>query len=411
MTTNWSRHVTFCASRVAAPASEADLQSLVAHESRIHALGSGHSFNDLADTSGVQVTLSEMPAEVVIDSDRRIARVAAGMRFGEAAQLLDDQGWAVANLASLGHIGVAGTVATGTHGSGDANQTLSAQVRGLRTVRADGSVDEVTSPEDLHGEIVGLGALGIVTHVDLAIEPRFEVQQYVFDDVSPDAVLADFDTAFGSAYSVSLFTTWDPRRSGQLWMKRRVDLDGPWPGGGLLGGQLAATKRHVVPRHDPVHCTEQGGLVGPWHERLPHFRLDFQPSSGDELQTEYLVPRSEAVDAFRHLADLAPRLHELLLVSEIRTMAADSLWLSGAYGHDTVGFHFTWHRRPEVEALLPDLDALFGARGGRPHWGKLFVTDADELRSRYPRFADFARLAEQRDPQGKFRNRFLDWLL
>ncbi len=411
MRTNWSGHVTFSAVELAEPSSDAELRELVARSNRIRAVGSGHSFNDIADTEGVHVSLARMPAEVDIDADRAVARVPSGMRFGEAARLLDQAGWAVHNLASLGHIAVGGTVATGTHGSGDRNPTLSAMVRGLRVVRADGSVDEVSDAASLAAEVVALGATGVVTHLDLAIEPTFEVAQYWFEGVSHAALLESFDEAFGSAYSVSFFTTWDGTLTGRLLLKRRLDTEGPWLGDDTLDGTLARRLHHPVPGIDPAHCTEQLGVPGRWHERLPHFRLDHTPSAGDELQTEYLIPRTEAVAALRDLEGLAPRIHPLLMVSEIRTMAADDLWLSGAYGRDTVGIHLTWERRPEVLELLSDLDTVLAARGGRPHWGKLYWAAPDDLRSRYPRFGEFAAHARRMDPQGTFRNRMLDELL
>jgi xylitol oxidase len=336
------------------------------------------------------------------------------MRYGEAARALDAEGWSVHNMASLGHISVAGTVATGTHGSGDRNPTLSATVQGLELVTAGGDVADLSrtaTPDTFDGSVVSLGALGIVTSVDLAIEPSFEVRQYVFDDVSHAALLDSFDQTFARAYSVSFFTCWAPGLRGQIWMKRRADSDGEWAGGGLLDGRLADGKRHPLPGHDAVHCTEQEGVPGPWHERLPHFKLDFTPSSGDELQTEYLVPRDRAVELLTDLERLAPRIHPLLHVSEIRTMRADDLWLSGATGRDTVGIHFTWQRRPEVLGILAELDAVFADRGGRPHWGKLYDADPQSVRARYPRFADFAALAAAMDPSGKFRNRTLDGLL
>lgn len=411
---NWSGHVEFSASEVLAPESVEEVQQIVAGAERVRALGTAHSFNDIADTTGVHVSLARLPVEVSIDAERRLARVPAGIRYGELAAILDQQGWAVHNMASLGHISVAGTVATGTHGSGDRNPTVSASVQGLDLVLASGDAVHLSragDPETFAGSVVALGALGIVTALDLAVEPAFTVRQYVFDGVSHDALLTRFDEAFSSAYSVSLFTTWSPSLVGQIWMKRRNDLDGPWDATAFLDGRLADGKRHPLPGHDAVHCTEQGGIPGPWHERLPHFRLDFTPSSGDELQTEYLVPRTEAVGLLRDLEALAPRIHPLLHVSEIRTMAADDLWLSGAYDRDTVGIHFTWQRRPEVLGLLPDLDALFGDRGGRPHWGKLYEASPESLVSRYPRFDDFARLADDWDPAGVFRNATLESLL
>lgn len=408
---NWSGHIAFQAPELQVPRSITDLQALVSTSPRIHPVGTAHSFNDVADSPAVQVSTAGLPPQIDIDTDRRSARVSGSLRFGEVARVLDEQGWAVANLASLGHISVAGTVATGTHGSGDRNQTLSAGVRGLDLVTADGDLARMDADDpDLPGAVVALGALGVVTHVDLAIEPAFRVRQYVFDDVSHDAVLASLDNAFGAAYSVSLFTRWAPGLRGQIWMKRREDQDGTWDEPGFLDGTLATQKRHPLPDHDAVHCTEQGGEPGSWHERLPHFRLDFTPSSGDELQTEYLVPRDRAVAALRDIAGLADRIHPVLHISEIRTMRGDDLWLSGAQGRDTVGIHFTWQKRPaDVRPLLPVLDELFASHDGRPHWGKLFI--AEDVASRYPRFGDFRALVARMDPTGRFRNRYLDALL
>lgn len=407
---NWSGHVTFAATDLQEPRSVPDLQALVAASPRIRAIGSGHAFNDLADTSGVQVSVARLPQDIEIDTAAQVVRAPGGMRYGDLARLLDAKGWAVHNMASLGHISVAGTIATGTHGSGDRNQTLSAAVRCLELVTASGDVLVVTTDDaDLNGWVVSLGTLGIVTSVHLAIEPAFTVRQYVFDDVRHATLLDRFDEAFGSAYSVSFFTTWAPDLTGQVWMKRRDDTEGLWPSSILLDGHLADGPRHPLPGHDAVHCTAQGGDQGSWHDRLPHFRLDFTPSSGDELQTEYLVARQHAVDLLRAVESMAPRIHPLLHVSEIRTMASDRLWLSGAYGRDTVGIHFTWQRRPEVLGLLADLDDLLGGRDGRPHWGKLY--EATDLGARYPRFDEFVRLAYDMDPTGRFRNSAIDRIL
>ncbi|MDO8310272.1 MAG: D-arabinono-1,4-lactone oxidase [Actinomycetota bacterium] len=411
---NWSRHVTFSAERSEAPSSVGELRRLVATSTRIHALGTGHSFNEIADTSGVHVSLHGLPDDVDVDVDNGFAWLPSGMRYGEAARILDDRGLALHNLASLGHISVGGSVATGTHGSGDRNLTLAAVVVRLEVVTAEGDLVVLSRDDDpdlIAGCIVGLGALGVVTRVGVLVQPRFDVRQYVIEDVPLDAVVHGFDEIFGSAYSVSFFTPWDPSRTGQVWMKRRdsqdvMDGSRTWPAG------VAATQpRHPLGGHDPVNCTQQGGAAGPWHERLPHFRLDFTPSSGDELQTEYLVDRAAAPGLLQALDAIAPRLAPLVQVSEVRTMRADDLWLSGAYGRDTVGIHFTWHKTPEVLDILPELDELLGQGDGRPHWGKLFRTRPAALAQRYPRFDDFRELADRMDPDRKFRNDFLDALL
>lgn len=411
---NWSGHVEFSSSAVSSPTSIAELQALVGRSDRIRPIGTAHSFNALADTSGLHVSVAGLPQIIEVDESAELAWIPAGMRYGDAARILDARGLAFHNMASLGHISVAGSVATGTHGSGDRNPTLSAAVDGLELVTASGDVLVLEGDSDrqsLNGAVVGLGALGVVTRVGVRVQPRFDIQQFVIDSVDHAHLLDHFDEVFSRAYSVSFFTTWVPSLVGQVWMKRRVGADAPWPGGPWMDGVAADGKRHPLPGHDAVNCTDQEGITGPWHERLPHFRLDFTPSSGDELQTEYLVPRSDAVGLLRELEALAPRIAPLLHVSEIRTMCADDLWLSGAFGRDTVGIHFTWHKDTQVLDLLPEIDALLGQSGGRPHWGKLYAAPTGSMAARYPQFAEFVELADRMDPTRKFRNATLDALL
>ncbi len=401
--TNWSGNITFAAQSLQTPTSIAELQACVARHDSVRAIGTAHCFNDIADTRGVQVSVAGLTTPLEIDSAAGTAWVPAAMKYGELAMALEPHGLAVHNIASLGHISVAGAVITGTHGSGDANGTLSSTVRGLELVTASGDlrvIDEASS--ELAGSVVGLGLLGVITRVKLAVVPAFDIAQTIVDDVPHASVTEHFDAIFSSAYSVSFFTTWGPNDLGQLWIKQRPEE--PWSHETWMGGQLATVKRHPLPGHDPIHCTEQLSVVGPSYERLPHFKLEFTPSSGDELQTEYLVPRSEAVRLLTGLSELSPRIHPLLHISEIRTMAADDLWLSGACGRDTVGIHFTWKKVPEVRALLPMVDEYFAPASGRPHWGKLFTSHA--IGDRYPRFGDFVDLVEGHDPHGKFAN---DW--
>ena len=155
--------------------------------------------------------------------------------------------------------------------------------------------------------------------------------------------------------------------------------------------------------------TAQLGAAGPWHERLPHFRMEFTPSRGAELQTEYFVPRRHAAAACTALLGLGQRIASLLQVSEIRSVAADQLWLSGSYEADVVAFHFTWVLdQPGVFAVLPEIERALQPFGARPHWGKCFTMQSPRLREVHPRLDDFARLRDQVDPSGKFGNTFLD---
>ena len=155
-------------------------------------------------------------------------------------------------------------------------------------------------------------------------------------------------------------------------------------------------------------CTQQLGVPGPWHERLPHFRAEFTPSSGQELQTEYLVPRDRAADALAAVADLRDVTGPVLQVSEVRLVAADDLWLSMAYGRPSVAIHFTWHKDPAgVAAVLPRLEAALAPFDARPHWGKLFVEHGPLAGPAHPRWADFDQLRRRLDPTGKFASAYV----
>lgn len=407
--TNWAGNYAYRASVVQHPRSVEELSQIVASARRVRALGTRHCFNDLADGPGTLVALDGLPSSVRIDPDARTVTVSAGTRYGTLAQELHSAGWALGNLASLPHISVAGAVATATHGSGDRSQNLAAAVSGLVLVSADGSLRSVVrGDDDFAGSVVALGALGIAVEVTLDIEPTYDVVQEVHEDLPWDAALANLDDVTSSAGSVSLFTDWRGSGIQQVWRKTRVSPSFE-PRDSFYGATPATTQRHPLPDIDPVHTTAQLASPGPWHERLPHFRLDFTPSNGAELQTEYLVPRSGAVEALQAIRALCDQIAPLLQVSEVRTIAGDDLWLSTAHGGDRVGIHFTWHPRDnEVAALLPTLEAALAPFDARPHWGKLFADEDRSLARLYPRWDDFRALVARTDPEGVFRNAFLE---
>lgn len=405
---NWAGNYEFQASTMEHPTSLPDLQRAVAQAVRVSALGSRHSFNDIADTPGTLVSLDALDPRIEVDEAALTVTVGAGVRYGVLAGYLQRRGFALHNLASLPHISIGGAVATATHGSGNRNGNLSTAVVALDLVTASGDVLSVAQGDpDFDGIVVGLGALGVVHRVTLEIEPSFDVRQDVFTDVPWDAVLADYEAATSSAYSVSLFTDWAGDAIGQVWLKSRMD-GAPVPMT-FYGGAPAARAHHPVPGVAADHCTQQLGVPGPWSDRLAHFRLAFTPSSGQELQTEYLVGQEYVSQAIQRMRELAPKITPLLQVSEVRSMAADELWLSSNYQRAGIGLHFTWKPlQAEVEALLPELEAALAPFDMRPHWGKLFAAEAEQLAPLYPRFDDFRALARRLDPEGKFRNAFLD---
>lgn len=406
---NWAGNYTYRAKSIEHPRTTQELQELVARSSRIRALGTRHSFTDLADTDGTLVSLDALDTRnshrIEIDEHQQAVTVGAGVTYAELAPELQVKGWALANLASLPHISIAGAIATGTHGSGNRNQSLAAAVTAVEIVGADGELRRIAKGgNDFDGSVVALGALGIVTRVTLAIEPTFDLRHDVYTDLPWSTVLAEFESITGSAYNVSLFTDFGDHGVSQVWLKSR-DLKDP---GNLRGTNRATTTMHPLVEGDTRAVNEQMGVPGPWLDRLAHFRADFTPSSGVELQSEYLLPRSRAVEAIESLRTVAARIAPLLQISEIRTVAADSLWLSSAYAEDVVGIHFTWIRDVEaVNALLPALEEMLIPLGARPHWGKCFTATAGDLAPLYPRWNDFRSLRDRVDPDRKFDNDFL----
>jgi xylitol oxidase len=412
--TNWAGNIAYRAARHHRPTSVGELQELLSVSRRVRAVGTGHSFNRLADTDGDQVSVAGLPHLLDIDPDRRRVTIAAGMRYGEVAPPLHDRGWALANLGSLPHISVAGAVATGTHGSGERNGGLATAVRALQMVVPGG--DLVTLHRDRDGDtfdgaVVALGALGVVTRLTLDVVPTFDVRQHVYDDLPYDELIDAFDEVVSAAYSVSVFTDWRAPVRAQVWLKRRVG-DPEEPAGEpplhWLGATLANGPRHPIARMSPEHCTPQLGEPGPWHERLPHFRLGFTPSGGAELQSEFLVARGSAVGALQAVAALHDQVAPVLLTSEIRTVAADDLWLSPAYHRDSVALHFTWIA--DGLAVAPVVSAVERALrpfDARPHWGKVFSTPPWMVADHYERWADFTALTQRFDPDGVLRNDLL----
>lgn len=403
MSRNWAGTYEYSAPRIVEATSVDDVRRAVATPGPVHALGTRHSFTDLPDTAGTLIDVTGLPAEFALDEQQRTVTLAGGIRYGVLAQWLHERGWALKNMGSLPHINAAGATATGTHGSGNGNQTLSASVRALRYVGADGDVHDLRrGDEDFDALVVGVGAFGIVVEVTLDIVPAFRVRQDIYSGVTWDAALEDLDAVTGAGFSVSVFSLWEPDTFGAVWVKSRLERDDDAVADTLLDGVIDPGAN---PLGDLADVTELGGVPGPWMLRLPHFRLDGTPSFGDEIQSEYFVARSDAPGALLAVRELADRIAPLLFVTELRTAAADDLWLSPAYGQDVLAIHFTWHNDPvAVRALLPDIEAALAPFGARPHWGKLHLMEREAIERVHPRLADARAVFERLDPDGRFVN-------
>ena len=404
---NWAGNYTYRAEKLHRPSTIEQVREIIANAPGVRVLGSRHSFNDIADSSEL-VTLESMPMDVVVDHAANTVSFNAALRYGELVETLSAEGVALHNLASLPHISVAGAVATATHGSGVANGNLATAVAGLELVTSGGEIIQVSRGEpDFDGLVVGLGALGAVTRITLDVEPAYEVRQRVFEGLSWDALFEHFDEIISCGYSVSVFTRWG-ETTDQIWVKSRVTDEPEHMMSDLFGAVAAAVDRHPILELDAASCTPQLGRPGLWSDRLPHFRMGFTPSSGEELQSEYLLPRRYAVEAIEAVRALADRIQPLLQVSEIRAVAADRLWMSMNYGEDTLGIHFTWKpERDAVEDMLVQLESALVPFEARPHWGKLFNADAAAIAPLYERMPDFIRLVKRLDPRGAFCNSWL----
>ena len=412
---NWAGNIAFSTADVRRPTSVEELQDVVRAAASVRALGTGHSFNRIADTTGTLVALRDLSLPLEVVEARSVAIVPGGATYATVASALHERGWALHNLGSLPHISVAGACATGTHGSGVGNGSLCSAAVGIELVTGDGELVEVHEGHpDFPGMVLNLGALGVVTRIWLRIEPTFSVSQQVVLDVPLPAAIDHAAEILASGYSVSIFSSFDrPGTVDSVWRKHRLDADGRRTGSDAgdptWGGRPADVDVHPLRALDPSAATEQRGVPGPWHHRLPHFREQFTPSVGDELQSEFFLPRACAGAALAALAEGSRGFRHALQVFEMRTVAADDLWLSPFHQRDTVAVHATWVSDAEVvRPALAALEAILDPFDPRPHWGKVFQGfDADRLADLYPTAGRFRDLAERLDPEQCFVNDYV----
>jgi xylitol oxidase len=401
---NWSKNVDFNDRAYLQPKSLTELQELVRTHPKIRARGTAHCFNEIANTSSYAVNLAKMPKTITVDQEKKSVLVAAGLTYGELAPVLHAQGWALGNMASLPHISIAGCISTGTHGSGIKNQNLANQVLSLDLVTAEGELRHIDRANPAFSALViGLGLGGVVYQYELKIEPTYEIRQVIYPQIPLDVLQRNINQIMGTAYSVSYFTDWSSAQVGNLWCKFRDYEVIPKS----VGGSTKADKKyHPIPSVDPVACTDQLGQSGDWHYRLPHFKLEFTPSVGEEIQSEFFIDSKDAAAAIEALSKLGEEITPLLWITELRTIAADNLWLSGAFDRDTLAIHFTWKKEDAIYPVIKKVEAALHPFNYRPHWGKAFTASANYLSSVYPKLGEFKALVEALDPTKKFENSF-----
>ncbi|KAJ1553153.1 hypothetical protein HK096_009020 [Nowakowskiella sp. JEL0078] len=407
---NWAGNLNYQASEVLKPTTVKEVQEIIMNASSVKALGSRHCFNDIADSTGTQILTGNLNRIIDIDEESLTITIESGLQYGQFCPELNEKGYALHNLASLPHISVVGAAATATHGSGIHNQNLAGSIIGLEFVTGKGEIVNLTRESDgdlFSGVVVNLGALGVVTKAKLKLEKAFSVRQDCFADLPFENLARNFTSILSAGYSVSLFTTWRMPIVEQVWIKSRVDrfLD---LGDSFYGAKKSTTDFHPIPGISAENCTPQQGVEGPWCDRLSHFKMGFMPSAGEELQSEYFVAHKDAVEALWALNMIRESISPLLMISEIRTIAADDFWLSPAYQQDSVAFHFTW--KQDVSAvlkLLPAIESALEPFGVRPHWGKFFTISKEKIRLLYPKLPDFEKLMKEFDPSEKFHNDYL----
>src|SRR5947207_3399361 len=410
---NWAGNVEYSTEQLYAANSIEEVKNFVTREAKFKVLGTRHCFNKIADSTNGFLSLKKMDKVVALDPDAPTMTLEGGMTYRQLCPYLDSKGFALHNLASLPHISVAGACSTGTHGSGDKNGNLATAVSVLEFIAASGDTVKLSRQHDgdtFLGAIVGVGALGVITKVTLDLQPTYQMRQYVYENLPFAELTQHFDTIMSSAYSVSLFTDWQEQRVNEVWLKSRIEQGERNQAARNFFGAKPATKNlHPIAALSAENCTPQMGVPGPWYERLPHFRMGFTPSAGKELQSEYFVPRRHAVEAILAVERLHDQVGPHLLISEIRSIAADNLWMSACYKEPRVTIHFTWKQDwPAVSKLLPMIERELASFDIRPHWGKLFTISPEKLRSSYEKLPDFIELCRRYDPKGKFRNDFLN---
>jgi len=410
--TNWSGNIAYSTNNIVYPETVEQVQQLVKAHNKLKVLGTRHCFNRIADSKDYFISSRKLNKIISLDTDAHTVTVEAGIKYGELCPWLDDKGYALHNLASLPHISVGGAITTATHGSGVQNGNLATAVSSLEMVLADGSMVQLSKKDGdvFHAAVVGLGALGMLTKVTLNVQPAFQMRQYVYENLPLQQLQQHFDAIVGAGYSVSLFTDWTADSINEVWIKSRTDdTANSKAKDNFFGAKPATQNVHPIIALSAENCTEQMGVPGAWYERMPHFKMGFTPSSGKELQSEYFVPHQHGAAAFMAIQQLGKAISPHLFISEIRTIAADDLWMSPCYQQDSVTLHFTWKQEWDaVSKLLPQIEAALAPFNAKPHWGKLFTMPANVLDARYQKLAAFKQLVAKYDPNGKFRNAFLE---
>jgi FAD-linked oxidoreductase len=410
---NWSGLQTAQPSALPTPASEAELQALLAgSQGEVRAFGSGHSFTGLVPTNGTIVSLDRLSGLVRVDKVAMTATVHAGTRLGVLSRALDTHGLALRNLPDVDVQTIAGAISTGTHGTGATLPALHADVIGLRLVTPDGKLVEITDkdPDLLAAARVSLGSLGVLSQVTIRVIPAHNLQRKVWlrpigELLAQAPALAQqhrqFEmyylpfTGMGAAISHDIYTGNDLLLPNPADDEVMADLRKlrDWLGHFPKLRQWAAQKAI-----DPNQTEEA---------RHRSFRLlsSVRPMKFNE--SEWHVPRAQAIDCFKQVIAAIERHNEAFFPLEFRFIKGDDAWLSPFYQRDCCSIAVHAAADEPWQYLVQDCAPIFRAHQGRPHWGKLHTMGEAELSTMYPRFKDFQAVRQRFDPQGRMLNAHL----
>ena len=388
---------------------------------RVKATGSGHSFTGIGVPDGVALAAPSSPDLLRVNGTR--VTVPAGMTLRTLDPLLWERGLALPNLGDIDAQTIAGAVATGTHGTGAGHRGIAAGIRSLEMVLADASVVTASAtehPELLHHARVGLGALGIVTAVELDTVPAFHL--HARESALPLAeLLGSFDELAGAHDHVEFY--WFPHTDlAATKVNDRTAEVGPtrgraaeWVSDELLGNgafeavcRLGSRVPSLVPRLNRVLA----GRMADAEYVDRSYRVFTSPRRVRFLEMEYAVPRAALREAFDGLRAAAARhAADVVFPVEVRVAAADDVPLSTASGRDTAYLAVHVYRGRPHDAYFAAVEAVMTALDGRPHWGKLHTRTAAQLAASYPEFGAFVALRDRLDPEGRFTNAHLDRIL
>lgn len=396
---NWGGNFNYSTQNIQYPRSVAEVQQIVKNAGKLRVVGSRHSFSKIADSECTMLSTIGLNKIIGINGSIPSVTVQGGLTYTDLLTSLNTAGFALPNLASLAEISVGGAASTNAHGTGVANQALANHIRSMEIVLANGSLLTI-GPNDprLKGMAAGLGAFGVVTQLELKLVPAFNITTYTYVNMPVQNSYENFAALQNMGFGVllvNMFTAPDAWNIAIVYARSDANNTAMLTSN-LFGGTLVS--QTTQPSYLALLSIAQIGLSG---------------VDGNEIQTEYFVPISKAVEAIKAVTAVANSTNifpSLATAFVIRTIASDDLWMSEYYGNDTmVAIHFSWQNNvTAVEAVLPQLERAMIPYGARPHWGKMFTMEPEDFLPHYPKVNEFKKLAEQLDPKGKFRNEFLE---